>query len=222
MEDAYLDVSRRPCGRADARLRDGDRRIRRRRADDDLRRGPPGRGTAGARAADRGRLQRVRDRLLGRLSALRAAAAERPTQKPSATRSPTLREGASATCSPRASSLRAASAPSQSSSDATARTSCSRSPTPADVAQHVNDGELASLELSLIAPLPHVSVGVAGEVSATAAVAAGTRTVRTRDGGSADAARVHAARSAPGRRGRGSGGDRRAVLHHAPAGRLAV
>ena len=43
-----------------------------------------------------------------------------------------------------------------------------------DVAQHVNDGELASLELSLIAPLPHVSVGVAGEVSATAAVAAGT------------------------------------------------
>jgi N-methylhydantoinase A len=55
-----------------------------------------------------------------------------------------------------------------------------------DVAQHVNDGELASLELSLIAPLPHVSVGVAGEVSATAAVAAGTRTVRTRDGGSAE------------------------------------
>ena len=31
-----------------------------------------------------------------------------------------------------------------------------------DVAQHVNDGELASLELSLIAPLPAVSVGGRG------------------------------------------------------------
>jgi N-methylhydantoinase A len=55
-----------------------------------------------------------------------------------------------------------------------------------DVAQHVHEDDLASLELSLIARLPHVSVGVAGEVSATAAVAAGTRTVRTRAGGSAE------------------------------------
>jgi N-methylhydantoinase A len=53
---------------------------------------------------------------------------------------------------------------------------------PGDVAQHVQVDELASLELSLTAPLPHVSVGVAGEVSATAAVAAGTRTVQTRGG----------------------------------------
>jgi N-methylhydantoinase A len=52
-----------------------------------------------------------------------------------------------------------------------------------DVAQHVQEDDLASLELSLVAPLPHVSVGVAGEVSAAAAVAAGTRTVRTPDGG---------------------------------------
>jgi N-methylhydantoinase A len=56
----------------------------------------------------------------------------------------------------------------------------------ADVAQHVHEGDLASLELSLVAPLPHVSIGVAEEVSATAALAAGTRTVRTRDGGSAE------------------------------------
>jgi N-methylhydantoinase A len=57
---------------------------------------------------------------------------------------------------------------------------------PGDVAQYVHEDDLASLELSLIAPLPHVSVGVAGEVSATAALAAGMRTIRTRDGGSAE------------------------------------
>ena len=69
--------------------------------------------TAGAGAADGCRLQRVRDRLLGRLSALRAAAAERPTPKRSPTRSRASRAGASATCSPRASSSRAASSPSR-------------------------------------------------------------------------------------------------------------
>jgi N-methylhydantoinase A len=52
--------------------------------------------------------------------------------------------------------------------------------------QHSGNGEAASLELSLVAPLPHVSMGTSGAVSATAATSCGTRTVRNRDGTSSD------------------------------------
>jgi N-methylhydantoinase A/oxoprolinase/acetone carboxylase beta subunit len=45
-------------------------------------------------------------------------------------------------------------------------------------------GDLASLELSLVSPLPHVTIGGAGDVSASDAVASETRTVLDGTGGS--------------------------------------
>jgi N-methylhydantoinase A/oxoprolinase/acetone carboxylase beta subunit len=63
-------------------------------------------------------------------------------------------------------------------------------PDPAGAAGHLRagrrDGELASLELTVVAPLPHVAAAEAGEVAGSAAAASGTRAVRQRDGGVAE------------------------------------
>ena len=48
----------------------------------------------------------------------------------------------------------------------------------------LRSGDLASLELSLVAPLPHVSIAGAGDVGASDAVAGGARTVLDGTGGS--------------------------------------
>jgi N-methylhydantoinase A len=52
---------------------------------------------------------------------------------------------------------------------------------PLDLAAHVRNGDVASLELSLVAPLPHVGMGATGDVSATPAQPSGTRPVRDRE-----------------------------------------
>jgi N-methylhydantoinase A/oxoprolinase/acetone carboxylase beta subunit len=54
------------------------------------------------------------------------------------------------------------------------------------ITDQVRDGEGASLELSLIAPLPHVVMGASGTVSERAATSSGARTIRNRDGTSSD------------------------------------
>ena len=54
------------------------------------------------------------------------------------------------------------------------------------VSEHVLGDDAASLELSLVAPLPHVAIGASGEVTPTPATASGTRTIRNRDGTSGD------------------------------------
>jgi N-methylhydantoinase A len=59
-------------------------------------------------------------------------------------------------------------------------------PDPAGASQHLQDGDLASLELTVVAPLPHVAAAEVGEVAASAAVPSGTRAVRRRDGGVAE------------------------------------
>jgi N-methylhydantoinase A len=53
---------------------------------------------------------------------------------------------------------------------------------PFDLAAQVRNGAAASLELSLVAPLPHVGMGATDEVSATPAKPSGTRPIRDRDG----------------------------------------
>ena len=57
---------------------------------------------------------------------------------------------------------------------------------PLDLAADVRDADVASLELSLVAPLPHVGMGATGEVSARPAEPSGTRPVRDRHGGVAE------------------------------------
>jgi N-methylhydantoinase A/oxoprolinase/acetone carboxylase beta subunit len=51
-----------------------------------------------------------------------------------------------------------------------------------DLAANVRDGDIASLELSLVAPLPHVGMGATDDVTATRATSSDTRTIRDRDG----------------------------------------
>ena len=92
----------------------------------------------------------------------------------------------------------------------------------AAITAHLGDGDVASLELSLLAPLPHVTIGSGLDVAAQPASPVGRphrpRPHRQRG----RTARLHAARPAlrcPGRR---PGGRRGPVLHHAPARGLAV
>jgi N-methylhydantoinase A/oxoprolinase/acetone carboxylase beta subunit len=64
-------------------------------------------------------------------------------------------------------------------------------PDPAGASQYLREGrlrsgELASLELTVVAALPHVAADEVGEVADSAAVASGTRTVRQRDGSVAE------------------------------------
>jgi N-methylhydantoinase A/oxoprolinase/acetone carboxylase beta subunit len=53
---------------------------------------------------------------------------------------------------------------------------------PLELAAKVTDGDVASLELSLVAPLPHVGLRGTGQVGAVPAEPSGTRPVRDRDG----------------------------------------
>ena len=53
-------------------------------------------------------------------------------------------------------------------------------------AELVPAGEVASLELSLVAPLPHVAMGANAKVSERSATSSGTRTIRDRDGTTSD------------------------------------
>jgi N-methylhydantoinase A/oxoprolinase/acetone carboxylase beta subunit len=53
---------------------------------------------------------------------------------------------------------------------------------PLDLAAHVANGDVASLELSVVAPLPHVGIGTNGTVTPTPAQAMGERALRGRDG----------------------------------------
>jgi N-methylhydantoinase A/oxoprolinase/acetone carboxylase beta subunit len=57
---------------------------------------------------------------------------------------------------------------------------------PGDLARHVREGDVASLELSLVSTLPHVVIGGDGTVGESAAVAAGSRSVLDGAAGSAD------------------------------------
>jgi N-methylhydantoinase A len=61
---------------------------------------------------------------------------------------------------------------------------------PAGASAHLRagrrDGELASLALTVVAALPHVSAAEVGDVAGSAAVRSGTRAVRQRDGGAAE------------------------------------
>ena len=57
---------------------------------------------------------------------------------------------------------------------------------PRDVARHVRDRDVASLELSLVSPLPHVAIGGDGQVGDSKAVATGSRSILDGIGGTAE------------------------------------
>jgi N-methylhydantoinase A len=54
---------------------------------------------------------------------------------------------------------------------------------PQDAAAHLRHSDRASLELALLSPLPHVTLGLAGDMVASPASADGTRTLRDGHGG---------------------------------------
>jgi N-methylhydantoinase A len=57
---------------------------------------------------------------------------------------------------------------------------------PRDVARHVREGDVASLELSLVSALPHVTIAGNGKASESDAVPAGSRSVIDGSGGSVE------------------------------------
>jgi N-methylhydantoinase A len=57
---------------------------------------------------------------------------------------------------------------------------------PSDVARHVREGDVASLELSLVSALPHVAIAGNGKVSESDAVPTGSRSVIDGSGGSVE------------------------------------
>jgi N-methylhydantoinase A/oxoprolinase/acetone carboxylase beta subunit len=57
---------------------------------------------------------------------------------------------------------------------------------PQDAAAHLRNSDRASLELVLLSPLPHVTLGLAGDIAASPARADGTRTLRDGQGGRAE------------------------------------
>jgi N-methylhydantoinase A len=57
---------------------------------------------------------------------------------------------------------------------------------PQDAAAHLRHADRASLELVLLSPLPHVTLGLAGEIAASPARADGTRVLRDGQGSSAE------------------------------------
>ena len=57
---------------------------------------------------------------------------------------------------------------------------------PQDAAAHLRHSDRASLELVLLAPLPHVTLGLAGDIAASPARADGTRVLRDGQGGRAE------------------------------------
>jgi hypothetical protein len=73
----------------------------------------------------------------------------------------------------------------------------------AAVAAHLGHGDVASLELSLLAPLPHVTVGSGLDVAARPASPSGTRVVRGRTGDAVELPVLTLLDQAPGARGAG-------------------
>jgi N-methylhydantoinase A len=57
---------------------------------------------------------------------------------------------------------------------------------PQDAAAHLRHSDRASLELAMLAPLPHVTLGHGGDIAASAAGADGTRMLRDGHGGRAE------------------------------------
>jgi N-methylhydantoinase A len=57
---------------------------------------------------------------------------------------------------------------------------------PQDAAAHLRHSDRASLELALLAPLPHVTLGLASDIAASPASADGTRALRDGQGGRAE------------------------------------
>ncbi len=57
---------------------------------------------------------------------------------------------------------------------------------PQDAAAHLRHSDRASLELALLAPLPHVTLGLASDIEASPARADGTRALRDGQGGRAE------------------------------------
>jgi N-methylhydantoinase A/oxoprolinase/acetone carboxylase beta subunit len=72
-----------------------------------------------------------------------------------------------------------------------------------DATTYLNPGDQASLELVLLAPLPHVTLGESGDVGASPAQAEGTRLLRDGPDGQAETPVYALASQRPG--GRGSG-----------------
>jgi N-methylhydantoinase A/oxoprolinase/acetone carboxylase beta subunit len=58
---------------------------------------------------------------------------------------------------------------------------------PQDATAHLSPGDRASLELVLLAPLPHVTLGEGGDIAAAPARAEGVRVLRDGQGGQAEA-----------------------------------
>jgi N-methylhydantoinase A/oxoprolinase/acetone carboxylase beta subunit len=72
-----------------------------------------------------------------------------------------------------------------------------------DATTHLTPGDRASLELVLLAPLPHVTLGKGGDVGASPAEAEGTRLLRDGRGGQAQTPVYALASQRPGARGSG-------------------
>ena len=72
-----------------------------------------------------------------------------------------------------------------------------------DAATYLTPGDRASLELVLLAPLPHVTLGEGGDVGASPAEAEGTRVLRDGRGGQAETPVYALASQRPGARGSG-------------------
>src|SRR5260370_25890525 len=69
-----------------------------------------------------------------------------------------------------------------------------------DAATHLTPGGRASLELVLLAPLPHVKLGEGGDIGPSPAKAEGTRVLRDGRGGQAETPVYALARHRPGAR----------------------
>ena len=72
-----------------------------------------------------------------------------------------------------------------------------------DAAAHLTAGDRASLQLVLLAPLPHVTLGESGDIGASPAQAEGTRPLRDGRGGLAETPVYALASQRPGARGSG-------------------
>ena len=74
---------------------------------------------------------------------------------------------------------------------------------PHDAAAHLTAGDRASLQLVLLAPLPHVTMGESGDIEASPARAEGTRALRDDRGGQAETPVYALASQRPGAHGSG-------------------
>jgi N-methylhydantoinase A/oxoprolinase/acetone carboxylase beta subunit len=72
-----------------------------------------------------------------------------------------------------------------------------------DATTHLTSGARASLELVLLAPLPHVTLGEGGDIGTSPAKAEGTRLLRDGRGAQAETPVYALANQAPGARGSG-------------------